>query len=67
MFYKRPNASKLALLFLVEHLRARGLEWMDIQVITSHMKAFGARLLSRDAFLRRLARTRAKGLLLFDA
>ena len=66
MFYKRPNASKLALLFLVEHLRARGLDWIDIQVMTPHMKAFGARLLSRDAFLRRLARTRAKRLRLFD-
>ena len=37
MFHLRPNASKLALLYLIEHLRGRGLDWMDIQVITPHM------------------------------
>src|SRR5215475_3094071 len=34
MFYRRPNASKLALLHLVDHLRAGGLDWLDIQVLT---------------------------------
>ncbi|HKP72319.1 MAG TPA: leucyl/phenylalanyl-tRNA--protein transferase, partial [Pyrinomonadaceae bacterium] len=42
MFYLRPNASKLALLFLVEHLRARGATWLDCQVMTPHMAALGA-------------------------
>ncbi len=65
MFYLRPNASKLALLFFVEHLKARGLDWLDIQVMTPHMKALGARLISRDDFLERLARTRRRGLSLF--
>jgi len=66
MFYLRPNASKLALLHLVEHLRRRGLDWIDIQVMTPHMDALGARLISRDEFLARLAATRARGLRLFD-
>jgi leucyl/phenylalanyl-tRNA--protein transferase len=65
MFYLRPNASKLALLFLVEHLSARGLEWIDIQMLTPHMERLGARLISRERFLERLARTRARGLKLF--
>ena len=65
MFYLRPNASKLALLHLVGHLRGRGLEWLDVQVMTPHMRALGARLISRDLFLERLARTRARGLKLF--
>jgi leucyl/phenylalanyl-tRNA--protein transferase len=65
MFYQRPNASKLALLFLVEHLAARGLDWLDIQVMTPHMRALGARLVSRDEFLERLARARRRGLRLF--
>jgi leucyl/phenylalanyl-tRNA--protein transferase len=65
MFHLRPNASKLALLFLVEHLRARGLEWLDIQVMTPHMEALGARLIPREEFLRLLARTQARGLRLF--
>jgi leucyl/phenylalanyl-tRNA--protein transferase len=65
MFYLRPNASKLALLFLIEHLRQRGLEWLDIQVMTPHMQAFGARNISRREFLRRLETSLAHGLKLF--
>jgi leucyl/phenylalanyl-tRNA--protein transferase len=65
MFHLRPNASKLALLFLDEHLRARGLEWLDIQVLTPHMEALGARLVPREEFLTLLSRTRARNLKLF--
>ncbi|MFL6332743.1 MAG: leucyl/phenylalanyl-tRNA--protein transferase [Pyrinomonadaceae bacterium] len=65
MFHLRPNASKLALLFLVEHLRARGLDWLDIQVMTPHMEALGARLVPREEFLQLLARTQSRGLRLF--
>jgi leucyl/phenylalanyl-tRNA---protein transferase len=65
MFYLRPNASKLALLFLVEHLKSRGLGWLDIQVLTPHMQALGARLVSRDEFLEKLAHTRRRNLKLF--
>ncbi|HYP54229.1 MAG TPA: leucyl/phenylalanyl-tRNA--protein transferase [Pyrinomonadaceae bacterium] len=65
MFYLRPNASKLALLYLVEHLRARGLDWLDIQVMTPHMQALGARNIPRDDFLRKLADTQSRGLKLF--
>ena len=36
MFFLRPNASKLALLYLIEHLAARGLQWMDIHDDAAH-------------------------------
>jgi leucyl/phenylalanyl-tRNA--protein transferase len=65
MFRLRPNASKLALLFLVEHLRARGLGWLDVQVMTPHIEALGARLVPREEFLTLLARERRRGLRLF--
>ena len=65
MFRLRPNASKLALLFLIDHLRARGLDWLDVQVMTPHMQALGARPVPREDFLRLLADTRARGLKLF--
>jgi len=65
MFHLRPNASKLALLFLIEHLSARGLEWMDIQMLTPHMERLGARLISRERFLERLAQARTRNLKLF--
>jgi leucyl/phenylalanyl-tRNA--protein transferase len=65
MFYGAPDASKLALLHLIEHLQARGLEWMDVQVMTAHMMRFGAREISRAEFLRKLESTRKRGLKLF--
>jgi leucyl/phenylalanyl-tRNA--protein transferase len=65
MFRLRPNASKLALLHLIDHLSARGLEWLDIQVLTPHMEALGARLVPREEFLELLANARRRGLKLF--
>ncbi len=65
MFRLRPNASKLALLFLIDHLRGRGLEWLDIQVLTPHMEALGARLVPREEFLSLLSRTQDRNLKLF--
>ena len=65
MFHLRPNASKLALLFLIDHLRARGLEWLDVQVMTPHMEALGAREITRSRFLDMLAHAQASGIRLF--
>ena len=65
MFYSEPYASKLALLHLLDHLRARGLEWIDIQVMTPHMEALGAELISRERFLDRLAESLSRRLRLF--
>jgi leucyl/phenylalanyl-tRNA---protein transferase len=65
MFYRVPFASKLALLHLVDHLRSRGLDWIDIQVVTPHMERLGATTIPRAEFLRRLKETRRRGLGLF--
>lgn len=65
MFHARPNASKLALLHLVDLLRERGLDWMDIQMLTPHLEALGARVVTRDQFLSRLAETQKRQLTLF--
>lgn len=64
LFYRQPNASKLALLFWIDHLRAHGLDWIDIEVMTPHMEALGAALIPRDVFLDRLAATHARRLTL---
>jgi leucyl/phenylalanyl-tRNA---protein transferase len=66
MFHLRPNASKLALLHLINHLQAKALDWMDIQVLTPHMSSLGAKEISREEFLKKLSLTRARGLKLFD-
>ena len=53
------NASKLAFLHLVDHLKQRGSEWLDVQVMTPHFESFGAKEISRKAFLRKLKETQA--------
>jgi leucyl/phenylalanyl-tRNA--protein transferase len=65
MFHSQPDASKLALLFVIEHLRARGATIIDCQVMTPHMEALGAREISRARFLDVLAESQARGLRLF--
>lgn len=65
MFYRRPNASKLALLHLVDHLRRHGVDWLDIQVMTPHMKALGAREIIRREFLGKLRSAQLEGKELF--
>jgi leucyl/phenylalanyl-tRNA--protein transferase len=65
MFHVQSDASKLALLFLAEHLRARGATLIDCQVMTPHMRALGAREISRGKFLDLLTEAQAKGAKLF--
>lgn len=65
MFYRTSGASKLALLFLIEHLQARGATWLDCQVINPHTEAFGAREITRAKFLDLLAAEQGRGLTLF--
>lgn len=65
MFHHHSDASKLALLFLVEHLRSRGSTLIDCQVMTPHMEVLGAREISRAKFLDLLAAAQVKGITLF--
>lgn len=65
MFHFIPNASKLALLHLTDHLSPRGATWIDIQTLTPHMVHLGAHEITRDEFLARLARDQRAGLRLF--
>ena len=65
MFHKAPNASKLALLFLIDHMRQRGATWLDAQVMTPHLEALGAKEIDRDEFLYKLKETQDRNLSLF--
>ena len=67
MFFKQPNASKLSLLSLIDHLKKRGSTWLDVQVMTPHMRSLGATEISRTEFLRRLKESQGFDLNLFDA
>jgi leucyl/phenylalanyl-tRNA--protein transferase len=66
MFHTRSYASKLALLFLFDHMKSRGAYWCDIQVLTPHMIGLGAKEISRKEFLQRIDEARARGVRLFD-
>jgi leucyl/phenylalanyl-tRNA--protein transferase len=65
MFHHRPEVSKLALLFLIEHLRERGATLVDCQVMTPHMEALGAREIPRARFLDALAEVQAQAIRIF--
>ncbi len=54
MFYKKSNASKLAFWLLIEELQKRGYFWMDLQMVTPVTKSFGAKLISRKDFLKKV-------------
>ncbi len=54
MFHRTTDASKVALVHLVQRLRDRGYTLLDIQFVTDHLLQFGAREITRDEYLRRL-------------
>ena len=66
MFFKRSNASKFALLHLIEHLKTKGSTWLDIQVMTPHFKTLGATTIDRLEFLDNLKTEQEKQLKLFS-
>jgi leucyl/phenylalanyl-tRNA--protein transferase len=54
MFHRVSDASKVALVALVDRLRDRGFMLLDTQWSTPHLKRFGAVEISRREYLRRL-------------
>lgn len=55
MFYRARDASKAALASLVDHLRARGYQLLDVQQWTPHTGSLGVVEITRRDYLRRLA------------
>ena len=54
MFSVRANASKLALIHLVEHLIERGFTLLDTQFLTDHLKSLGAIEIPQSEYLEKL-------------
>lgn len=54
MFSVEPDASKVALVALVERLRHGGFTLLDTQFVTTHLRRFGATELPRSQYLARL-------------
>ena len=55
MFHVATDASKVALMALVEHLRASGATLFDVQWLTPHLASLGAVAIPRADYLDRLA------------
>ncbi|HEY7000962.1 MAG TPA: leucyl/phenylalanyl-tRNA--protein transferase [Candidatus Udaeobacter sp.] len=56
MFHRVTDASKIALVALVEHLRAQKFALLDTQWLTPHLQQFGGIEISRNNYLRLLRR-----------
>jgi len=56
MFHRVTDASKIALVALVEHLRAQKFALLDTQWTTPHLQQFGAIEIPRERYLKMLRR-----------
>lgn len=54
MFFKRSNASKVALYSLIEHLKTLGHTWMDIQMLTPVTESFGGKYIFKKEYYERI-------------
>jgi leucyl/phenylalanyl-tRNA--protein transferase len=54
MFYRATDASKAALACLVQHLKSRGFNLLDVQWTNSHTRRLGARDIPRADYISRL-------------
>lgn len=60
MFFNIPNGSKIALVKLVEHLRARNFALFDVQLQNPHLERFGAYVISDRAYQSQLHQALAR-------
>ena len=58
MFHTERDMSKVALVLLERHLRARGFTLFDVQFETMHLQQFGCALIPREDYLGRLRANR---------
>jgi leucyl/phenylalanyl-tRNA--protein transferase len=61
MFHRVTDASRVALVALVDRLVSRGFTLLDIQWTTGHLEQFGATSIAREDYLTRLAEALGKG------
>jgi leucyl/phenylalanyl-tRNA--protein transferase len=54
MFHRAANASKVCLVHLIDRLRERGFALLDTQMVTEHMRQFGAREIPAADYLSQL-------------
>ncbi|HEX4925528.1 MAG TPA: leucyl/phenylalanyl-tRNA--protein transferase, partial [Bdellovibrionales bacterium] len=60
MFGLKTDVSKLCLVRLVEYLETLGLEWIDIQMVTSVTGLLGGKEVKRKAYLKKIAQAHTR-------
>lgn len=60
MFFRRTDASKVALVTLFDRLKTRGFELIDTQMLTEHTERLGAIEVRRERYLEMLRRAISK-------
>jgi len=60
MFSRVTQASKVALMNLIQHLNEKGFALLDVQYITEHLKMFGAKEIAFDEYNRLLIEANAR-------
>lgn len=56
MFSKEENASKVALVYLIQMLKEKGFTLLDTQYLNEHLKQFGAIEIPKDEYMKLLER-----------
>ena len=51
MFFRESNASKAALMVLIDFLAQQGVKWIDCQQLTNHLKSLGGVEVTRERFM----------------
>ncbi len=54
MFYKKTNASKVALISLMDHLHSIGVQWLDTQMVTPVVEGLGGKEIPRSEYIQKL-------------
>ncbi|MFT6070186.1 MAG: leucyl/phenylalanyl-tRNA--protein transferase [Bacteriovoracaceae bacterium] len=55
MFYRESNASKVAIVALIEKLKAAGITYLDTQMVTPVVAGLGGKEISREDFIERIS------------
>ena len=56
MFHYKTDASKVALVFLVDRLKERGFDLLDVQFMTDHLRQFGTTEIKQEVYEKRLSK-----------
>lgn len=62
MYFEETGASKFCLLALIHRLHEMGHQWLDTQMVSSVVEAFGGRYIAREEYLKLLRESQIKNI-----